>query len=249
MNTRIDSIKSKAKPLLVLGVACALAAPAWADSGRSSKQEAAGVGSGVAIGALAGGPVGAVLGAAFGGWIGNRFHHERALRVAAETDAAQSRGQTAQLQGRLDGRERELENVEAKLAAERQANRDALTQALKVSVYFRTGKSELEDGSVERLARIAKLIEPMQGVVVRLDGFADPRGGEDYNEQLSAARAASVRKAFVDAGFPAARISVTAEGERLAAAAAKDLDAFALERRVEISIDNAPAAGERVAQK
>ncbi len=249
MNKRTHSIKSKAKPLLALGVACALAAPAWADSGRSSKQEAAGVGSGVAIGALAGGPVGAVLGAAFGGWIGNRFHHERELRLAAETDAVQSREQTAQLQGRLDGRQRELENVEAKLAAEREANRDALTQALKVSVYFRTGKSELEDGSAERLARIAQLLAPMQGVVVRLDGFADQRGEEQYNEQLSAARAESVRKAFVAAGFPEDRISVTAEGERLATADAKDLDALALERRVEISIDNAAAQAERVAQK
>jgi outer membrane protein OmpA-like peptidoglycan-associated protein len=223
------------------------AAPAAGENAHGSKAVTAGFGSGAAIGAAAGGPLGAILGAAFGGWLGGRFQHEKELRVAAEADSAQSHAQAAALQSRLDGREQELEKVEATLMAERQANRTALEQAINLSVYFRTGKSDLDPSSAERLARIARLLTPMQGVVVQLDGFADKRGADEYNEQLSAARAEAVRQAFLAAGFPQERISVTAEGERLAKA--DDLDAMAMERRVQISIDNGAGTAERVAQK
>ncbi|HEU4619492.1 MAG TPA: OmpA family protein [Gammaproteobacteria bacterium] len=239
---------AKGKALLALAVAGALAAsPVWAKE-KSSKHEAAGLGAGAAIGAAAGGPVGFILGAAFGGWLGDRFHHEKEMRVAAEQSAAQSRDRAAELEGRLDGSRRDLAKLEATLAAERQANRTALGEALDVSVYFRTGKSELDTESAERLTRIAELLAPMDGVVVELEGYADKRGDELYNEQLSAARAEAVRQAFVGAGFPEDRISVAAEGERYSIADEHDFDGLALERRVAIAIDNG-AAEQRVAQQ
>lgn len=250
MSDKIESVRRGIGPLLVLAAAAALSTTASAESAaKASKVEAAGVGSGVAIGAMAGGPVGAILGAAFGGWIGERFHHERDLRVAAQEDSSRSRAASEQLRARLDGRERELEKAEATLTAERQANRSALEQALDVAVYFRTAKSDLGQDEAGRLARIAHLIAPMDGVVVQLDGFADKRGEEQYNEQLSAARAEAVRQAFLDAGFPAERISVTSEGERKSSADEKDLDALALERRVDIRIGNGLQPPERVARQ
>jgi outer membrane protein OmpA-like peptidoglycan-associated protein len=243
------------KALLVLAVATALGtSSAWAGDrapkhDHSSKQEAAGLGAGAAIGAAAGGPVGFILGAAFGGWVGDRFHHEKDMRLAAETDADQARAQASELASRLDGSQRELAELEATLAAERQSNRSALTEALNVSVYFRTGASSLDAESTDRLTRIAQLVSPMQGVVVALEGYADKRGDETYNEELSAARAEAVRQVFIGAGFPESRIAVGAEGERYSTADEHDLDALALERRVGISIDNATSDLERVAQQ
>jgi outer membrane protein OmpA-like peptidoglycan-associated protein len=237
------------KALLVLAVATAFGtSPAWAGE-RSSKHEAAGLGAGAAIGAAAGGPVGFILGAAFGGWVGDRFHHEKEMRVAAETDAERSRAEASDLESRLDGSRRELAALEATLAGERQANRSALAEALNVSVYFRTGESTLDTESAERLTRIAQLVSPMQGVVVALEGYADKRGDETYNEELSAARAEVVRQVFIGAGFPESRISIVAEGERYSTADEHDLDGLALERRVGISIDNATPDQERVAQQ
>lgn len=242
-------LKAGSKPLLVLAVAGALASTsAWAGP-RASKQEAAGVGTGAAIGAVAGGPVGFIIGAAFGGWLGDRFHNEKQMRLAAEAESARSRAQASELESRLDTSRRELAGLEATLVAERQANRTALEQALDVAVYFRTGESGLDEESTDRLTRIAELLTPMDGVVVQLSGYADKRGDEQYNEQLSADRAEAVRQVFLAAGFPDGRVSIGAEGERHSVADEKDFDALALERRVEISIDNGAEEVERVAQK
>lgn len=244
-----DKIKiANGKALLVLAVAAALGTSPVLAKDRTSKQEAAGVGAGAVIGAAAGGPVGFILGAAFGGWVGDRFHDEKEMRLAAETEAERSRAQASELESRLDGSRRELADLEATIAAEREANRSALAEALNVSVYFRTEESTLDEESSERLTRIAALLAPMDGVLVTLEGFADKRGDEVYNEQLSAARAESVRQVFMAAGFPESRISVSAEGERYSVAEEQDLDGLALERRVGISIDNATVE-QRVAQQ
>ncbi|MGB7216679.1 MAG: OmpA family protein, partial [Gammaproteobacteria bacterium] len=93
-----------------------------------------------------------------------------------------------------------------------------------------------------------ELIGAMDGAVVMLEGHADSRGDAAYNEALSAARAEHVRQIFIDAGVPAERIAVTAEGENQAVAEPNDVDGLALERRVSISIMG-PDSGPRVARK
>src|SRR5690606_39416357 len=60
-----------------------------------------------------------------------------------------------------------------------------------LQVYFRTAQSEVEPGAAERLSRIARLVRTMDGAVVLLEGHADPRGDEQYNIELSQARAES----------------------------------------------------------
>ena len=126
--------------------------------------------------------------------------------------------------------------MRSEILEEQRSYRAAVQQALNAEIFFRTGESELSEQSVERIGRIAGLVASMDGFVVRLAGHADGRGAEDYNEQLSAARAAAVRDALIAAGFPSARIAVSAEGESAAQAAEEDLDALAMERRVQIEL-------------
>src|SRR5690606_32869679 len=116
-----------------------------------------------------------------------------------------------------------------------------------LQVYFRTAQSEVEPGAAERLSRIARLVRTMDGAVVLLEGHADPRGDEQYNIELSQARAESVRRILVDAGVPEDRIAISAEGESRSEAPIDDVDALALDRRVSISIVG-PGGEERVAQ-
>jgi outer membrane protein OmpA-like peptidoglycan-associated protein len=237
------------KQLLVLAMASAVTTTGWtADKNRASKQEAMGVGSGAVIGAAAGGPVGFVLGAALGGWLGDRFHDERTQRIDAEGRYAAARADAETLETLLARNEREIARVVAQLESERRSHSRSLEEALNVQVYFRTARTELDPGAAERLTRIGELIKPMDGVVVLLEGHADARGDEQYNEALSAARAEAVRQIFIDAGVPADRIAVSAEGETFAVATPEDVDALALERRVEISIIG-PGHGERVAHE
>lgn len=237
------------KQMLVLVAAAATATTGWTDEVKhASKHEAMGLGSGAVIGAAAGGPVGLVIGAAFGGWLGNRFQDERSQRLEAEDLYASARAEADELETLLARNERELTRLTSQLDTERRSHLRSLEEALNVQVYFRTAQTELDAGAAERLARIGEMIRSMDGVVVLLEGHADGRGDEQYNEGLSAARAETVRKIFIDAGVPAERIATSAEGETLSTAEPTDVDALALERRVGISIVG-PAEAPRVAQR
>lgn len=226
-----------------------LAGPAWADTGnRTSKHEAAGLGGGLAVGAAVGGPIGAILGAALGGWFGDRFHAEKTAHAQAQAQYETARADLDTLRTTLGASEQKIARMEARLRAEEQEYRAALQQALNAEVFFRTGESSLHEDSKVRLGRIAQLVSAMDGFTLVLAGHADVRGAEDYNAQLSAERAAAVRDALIEAGFPASRITMHAEGESYAQAAEGDVDALALDRRVQIEL--VPTSDrERVAQQ
>jgi outer membrane protein OmpA-like peptidoglycan-associated protein len=225
------------KEIIVLVAGSLLATTGFsAEKNRAPKEESIGVGSGAAIGAIAGGPLGAVLGAAFGGWLGDRFHHERMTRAASEQKADEAQVRASSLEQELRGTERELTTARAELRSERVAHRYELEQALAVEIYFRTEESALDGATEQRLADLAGLVAPMDRTVIRLAGHADARGTELFNDQLSAARATSVRDALIRAGMPAERIVVTAAGESESTSTEQDVDGMALERRVKVEI-------------
>jgi outer membrane protein OmpA-like peptidoglycan-associated protein len=241
------------KQIIALVVGSLLAAPGWTapkhrtaaieqthtakrEKNRAAKEESIGVGSGAAIGAIAGGPIGFIVGAAFGGWIGDRFHHERSERAAAEKRAGDAQAQSVALEHKLSGSERELASTQSELRTQRAAYRRDLEQALSVEVYFRTEDSVLGTATEQRIGQLAQLVGSMDGAVIRLDGHADARGTSKYNDELSAARAASVRDALIRGGMPAERIVITASGEVGSTATELDVDGMALDRRVQIQI-------------
>lgn len=225
------------KKLIVLMIGSLLATPSFAaPKNRAGKEESIGVGSGAAIGALAGGPIGLIAGAAFGGWLGDRFHHERSARREADERAAVASAHAGSLQQLLTASERAVAEKDAALVSERIDHRRDLTQALSVEVFFRTEDSGLGSATEERLAKLAALIEPLPGAVIRLEGHADARGTESFNSTLSTARAEAVREALIRGGMPAERVVVTAIGEADSTAQEQDVDGMALERRVEMKV-------------
>ena len=212
-----------------------------------AKEESIGLGSGAVIGAAAGGPIGFVLGAAFGGWLGDRFHHEKTARVEADERATQASAHADSLQTSLAASERVVAEKNSELFSERVAHRRDLQEALSVEVFFRTEDRGLSGPTEERLAKLAALVEPMEGAVIRLDGYTDARGTEKYNSTLSMARAEAVRDALIRGGMPAERVIVTGSGETTSTAGEQDSDGMALERRVEMNVVDLEGAG-RVAE-
>lgn len=236
------------KALIVLLLSGTAAMPAFADDDKGLPKEGAiGFGSGIAIGAAAGGPIGAAIGAAVGAWFGERLHEEKTGRRESEAKVAALTEHAGSLESRLAGNERELNRIRADLGAERRAHRRQLEQALAVDVFFRTEESALDDATQERLADVARIVAPIDGAMVRVEAHADARGTEQYNEALSAARAASVRDALVRGGLPENRVVVEAVGEAMATAADNDVDGMARERRVTMTIVDM-AAENRVAR-
>ena len=225
------------KQLIVAAMAALASTAAWTgESGASPKEEKIGLGSGVAIGAIAGGPIGAVIGAALGGWAGDRFHQERSQRLEAEERYELASAQADTLEGRLRTSDRELTAVRSVLEAAERDFHTALEEALEVEVYFRTEESGLDDITAQRLSQIAALLEDLEGFAVVVEGHADARGEVEFNDQLSEQRAAAVRDILLEGGVAAKRITMRAAGETQAIADEGDVDALALERRVNLTI-------------
>jgi outer membrane protein OmpA-like peptidoglycan-associated protein len=230
------------KSIIVLLAGSLVANTGWtgektqAAKDHPQKEESIGLGSGAAIGALAGGPVGLLIGAAFGGWLGDRFHHERSERAASDKRAGEAQARADSLEQRLSGSEQQLASSEAALAGERSAHRADLERAVALDVHFKTEDSSIDAADEQRLAELASFLAPLDGTVIRLDGHADIRGTEKYNDALSVARAESVRDALVRAGMPTERIVVTGEGSAEATAADNDVDGMALDRRVAVTV-------------
>ena len=62
----------------------------------------------------------------------------------------------------------------------------ALMQAgIDMDLLFRTDEAALTDATSDRLQRLAGSLAGMPGVNIQLDGFADERGDETYNQALA----------------------------------------------------------------
>jgi outer membrane protein OmpA-like peptidoglycan-associated protein len=93
-----------------------------------------------------------------------------------------------------------------------------------------------------RVKKLGALASAVPGAKVRVAGYADPRGTETYNLALSQRRADAVAAVLKDAGLGADRVIVEAHGADAATCAEGDLDGYAFERRVTLSIEGANAA-------
>jgi outer membrane protein OmpA-like peptidoglycan-associated protein len=218
--------------------------------------EGPGVAAGAVIGTIVGGPVGFVVGGGLGGWLSNKLHRERKTKEAyqvayAESEAANERAiaLVGSLEEMLSSSESENEQMRLVMHEREDGYRIAMQEALDIEVYFRTGESTLDERVVGRVERLGKLMQEFDDFAIVVEGHADPRGEEAFNEQLSAERAASVRAALIASGLPADRISTRAAGERDSGATEGDLDAMALERRVDLSIVQPLPRENRVARQ
>jgi outer membrane protein OmpA-like peptidoglycan-associated protein len=240
MNSRIRTL---CNPAAAVVLACALALPAGAaDAGapRASKQENIGAATGFAVGAVTGGPVGAILGAAAGVWLGDRYHKQSEARAVLASDLQQSEAHNSRLAGEMQRMSLSLADSDAH-RAQLEAAVDR-SHELETSVLFRTGASELEPGAIAQLAKLGALVAGLPDVGVRLSGYADPRGSEEFNLALSRRRAESVKSALQSVGVDANRMVVEGLGAPDDCGDADDLDADALERRVDIHLERAATA-------
>lgn len=235
------------RKLISLAVIAALASsPALADEvqRKETRNNNIGIIAGGVLGAIVGGPPGAIAGMAVGGVTVDREWKIRrntelsqsvaALRVERDSLQSDNRSQRA----RLADLAQRLGEFEA--LAESRVDAGLLAQGLELEVGFRTDSASLPDGASGALEALAGLLQAVPVMAVHLDGYADPRGGERHNLQLSAARAEAVRDRLVEAGVAPERIRLTAHGApgTLAPEASADPDGWALQRRVSIRLES-----------
>ncbi|MEE3197918.1 MAG: OmpA family protein [Pseudomonadota bacterium] len=216
--------------------------------GPPSRQESIGVGTGAVLGGSVGGPFGSILGAALGSWLGDRFHKEQTAKLEFEQRWEVLRDEAEILNAGIKTREQEIIRFESELLKETAEMQVALQQMLSIQVLFRTGESDLDKINQDWFEQLAELLTNMDGMLIRVEGFADARGNVEYNAQLSADRALAVQDALIRAGVPSGRIVLDSYGEQFSRADESDLDGLAMERRVELSLVDS-SERQRVARK
>ena len=210
------------------------ATPALAED-RASREESIGITSGAVVGAAAGGPIGFVIGAAIGAKLGDNWHKKNERLDGLEGSLSASRNEVADLEDDITELGGEIENLRDLARPELVA----LMQAgIAMDLLFRTDEFALADTTGERLAHLAGTLATMPEIRIQLDGFADERGDEQYNFELSTKRVEFVRDQLIAFGVHPSRISVSAHGESIAQD--ENVDSYALERRVSVKlfIDN-----------
>jgi outer membrane protein OmpA-like peptidoglycan-associated protein len=191
--------------------------------------------SGLALGAAAGGPVGAIVGAAAGAWAGDRYHrqaaaHKDAVASLEESEAERARlaQNVTELHGSLSREQDQMQQLDRALDA---------TNEVQADIGFRTDADTIEAQAVPPLLKLGALAAALPDATVRIVGYADPRGSEHYNMELSRRRAQAVAEVLAMSGIDPQRLIVEARGKAEAESAPGDADGNALDRRVSVRIE------------
>ena len=218
-------------------------------------QEPVGFVSGAVIGAFAAGPIGAVVGAGLGTWLGNRVHRagdaKKAEAQVAVLEGDKSEWQTeksalltekSRLAETNQSLNAKLDELSQKVSTAQTAKDDAseVLDGLQGDVLFRTGSAEITPDIAHQIQVLAQAVAKSPELKIRVDGYADPRGGVDTNMKLSQDRANAVRDLLLASGVNEEVLEVNAYGKSQSTAA--DNDGYALERRVRLTLQMEPGA-------
>lgn len=166
------------------------------------------------------------------------------LRQTAERTGANAQaleGASQRLQG-VDSRVTEVSALaknaqeEAGAVAQRFANRNKYAALETKSVYFDFNKADLRDEGFSELEEIARALQADPNAVVELQGFADSRGSDVYNQRLTRDRVDAVVRYLVQRhGVELRRVYGVGMGKApQAAGEGSGRDALAKSRRVDI---------------
>ena len=164
---------------------------------------------------------------------------QTAERTGANAQALESTNQ--RLQG-VDSRVTEVSALaksaqeEAGAVAQRFANRNKYATLETKTVYFDFNKADLRDEGFSELEEIARALKADPNAVVELQGFADSRGSDAYNQRLTRDRVDAVVRYLVQRhGVELRRVYGVGMGKApQTTGEASGRDALAKSRRVEI---------------
>jgi sortase system peptidoglycan-associated protein len=199
----------------------------YAEEKKLNSPENIGFGSGLVAGAAIGGPAGAMIGALGGILMGNSITVDKQM-----TALKQDLNESKQAYARLESERNRLQQQNIQLASSvRESQLD-----LAMNVQFRTGSAQLEPLYRETIETTIELLKKDANLQVTLSGYADRRGDEQFNEQLSVERVAAVKALFKQAGINLNRIKTREFGERNPTDSVATMDGDAFDRRVTIEV-------------
>jgi outer membrane protein OmpA-like peptidoglycan-associated protein len=133
-----------------------------------------------------------------------------------------------------------VRDTDSKLEAlnTRMTNRNKFAMVETKSVYFDFDKAALRDEGVNEIEDVAKALKADPNAVVELQGFADARGAERYNYQLTRERVDAVARYLVQRhGIELRRIHTVGMGKIVLAAGERGSnEVYSKARRVDIKL-------------
>jgi len=107
------------------------------------------------------------------------------------------------------------------------------------NILFDFDKSDIRADETSKVAAVAAYLNDNPSAKVGIDGYADPRGTDAYNQALSERRVSAVRDALVQAGGAGDRIQTGAFGEQRLACPESTEACWQRDRRVEVLVGGA----------
>jgi len=112
---------------------------------------------------------------------------------------------------------------------------------VQLSLLFDTNQDQLSYDMLDTIDGMTEAIKQEPNSLIRIDGYADARGSEAFNEDLAYRRAESVANYLVDNGIDRERIIVRSMGESQSSPDS-DVIAYAKDRKVELRLDRSLTA-------
>lgn len=134
---------------------------------------------------------------------------------------------------RLKARDAEIEKLKAR----------KIPQGILVTlgdVLFDTARSDLKPGSLQKIYPLAEYLKEHAETMVKIEGHTDNQGSSGYNAGLSQMRAEAVRDFLVSNGISPERITAQGMGEDYPVATNSTAAGRQQNRRVEVTITDAP---------
>jgi len=206
-----------------------------------SPNESFGFISGAILGGLSGGPPGVILGAGFGAllgdkWTSNRYALEE-MRTALDKSnlelivAKNELAKVSQKYNPLNS----VQDVQL-ISYSNDSVLDASCCESKISINFKTGRSEIEKHYEEELKVFAKQAISLKNSKIEILGYADRNGSASENFELSKRRNLSVEKFLTENGVNRASITTIAHGDTMPLQLDSSYESNFFDRRVSIHL-------------
>jgi len=228
--------------ILALTATSLISVNSFADAVPTELKQGLAFNGGAIAGLAAGGPVGFILGALGGVYLGEQFEKADAL-PGTEHALNTASAELVALESQLNRESAQVTYLESELQALVAANDQT---RLEFQMLFRTGEDSLQDQDRARIDMLVGYLQRNPKMSVRLDGHADPRGSDEYNNVLAKFRALSVANALYEKGIDKERVQVYYHGAAESEASMGDYEAYARDRRVNIEVFQ--QAGSELAQ-